>query len=68
MFFLKTKKGRRLYLEDDNTYTVCPICGKEHVVDLVDIFRDGMSDLYNVAVYCPDCARKHAADEQQSTV
>ena len=28
MFYLKTRKGRNLYIEDDNVFTTCPICGK----------------------------------------
>ena len=65
MFYLKTRKGRNLYIEDDNVFTTCPICGTEFVVDIADIFRDGESDLYGTAVFCPDCARKHAADGRQ---
>ena len=42
----------------------CPICGKEFAVDIADIFRDGESDLYGTAVFCPDCARKYAEDGQ----
>lgn len=64
MFYLKTRKGRNLYIEDDNVFTTCPICGTEFTVDIADIFRDGESDLYGTAVFCPDCARKHTADGQ----
>lgn len=64
MFYLKDKRGHKLFIEADNVFTACPICGKEHAVDLASILQDGMSDLYGTAVFCPDCARKHAADEQ----
>lgn len=54
MFYLKTKKGTKLYIEDDNVYTTCSICGKEFAVNLAEIIRDG--DLYSTAAVCPDCA------------
>lgn len=56
MFYLKDKSGRKLFIEDSNFFTVCPLCGKEHAVDLVGVLRDGISDLYGTAVYCPECA------------
>ena len=28
MFYLK-KFGFKLYIEDDNVYTTCPVCGKD---------------------------------------
>ena len=54
MFYLK-HKGKRLLIESDNVYTTCPVCGKEHVVDLQDVLGDGNGDLYGTAVYCKEC-------------
>lgn len=64
MFYVKTNRNRRIYLEENNVYTTCPICGKEHNVSIPEIFSDGISDLYGTAVYCPECAKKRAADER----
>ena len=57
MFYLK-KLGFKLYIESDNVYTVCPICEKEHRVDISEIFSDGQSDLYGTAILCPICSAK----------
>ena len=43
-------------IECDNVFTICPICGKEHVVDLQDILQDGDGDLYGTSVYCRKCS------------
>lgn len=40
IFYLK-KLGFKLYIESDNVYTVCPICEKEHRVDISEVFSDG---------------------------
>lgn len=55
MFYLKYN-GKRLMIECDNVFTICPICGKEHVVDLQDILQDGDGDLYGTSVYCRKCS------------
>lgn len=60
MFYLKDKSGQKLFIEDSNVFTACPICGKEHAVDLVGVLQDGISDLYGTAVYCPECAENRA--------
>lgn len=59
MFYLK-KFGFRLYIESDNVYTTCPVCHKEHRVDISEVFSDGQSDLYGTAIFCPICSAKHA--------
>ena len=61
MFYLK-HKGKRLLIESDNVYTTCPLCGKEHVVDLQDILGDGNGDLYGTAVYCEKCIAQRMKD------
>ena len=40
-----------LPIEDDNVFTHCPDCGREHAVDLVEIASGGDFDLYGSAVY-----------------
>lgn len=64
MFYLKYK-GKNLEIHDDNVYTCCPVCGKEHVVDLQDILSSDDGDLYGTAVYCSSCSAKHAKEIHQ---
>ncbi len=59
LFYLK-KLGFKLYIESDNVYTVCPICEKEHRVDISEVFSDGQRDLYGTAILCPICSAKRA--------
>lgn len=47
-----------LPIEADSVYTYCPDCGKEHVVDIVELACAGDFDLYGSAVYCRECADK----------
>ena len=47
-----------LPIEDDNVFTHCPDCGKEHTVDLVELASSGDFDLYGSSVYCETCAKK----------
>ena len=48
-------------IEDDGVYTICPICGKEHRVDLVELAAQKDFDLYGTSEYCQDCARQRKA-------
>lgn len=57
MFYLK-HEGKKLYIED-NVLTDCAGCGKEHPVDLWDVFESG-GDLYSTYVYCHECTVKRA--------
>lgn len=57
MFYLK-HKGTKLRIHDDNVYTICGLCGREHKVDLVDILSTGEADLYSTSVYCSACSGK----------
>lgn len=57
MFYL-LHKCKLLPIEDDNTYTRCPCCGRLFQIDLADAFDDETGvDLYGLSIYCPDCAR-----------
>lgn len=57
MFYMK-HKGTKLEIRDDNVYTICPECGKEHHVDLHDILSAEHADLYSTSVYCYDCSER----------
>ena len=48
MFYMK-HKGKKLVISEDNVFTVCPRCGREHPVDLQDILAGGEADLYTDA-------------------
>lgn len=50
MFYLK-HNGEKLEIRENNVFAVCPVCSKEHPVDLQEILHDGEGDLYGTAVY-----------------
>lgn len=54
-----TKAGEpvTLSIEDDNVFTHCPDCGKEHAVDLMGIASSGGFDLYGSSVFCEACTK-----------
>lgn len=45
-------------IEDDNVFTTCPICGKEHKVDFVELAATKDFDLYGTSAYCQGCSRQ----------
>lgn len=47
MFYIKSR-GRKINLRNDNVFTRCPVCGREHAVDIVETFRGGFADLYGI--------------------
>lgn len=55
MFYMK-HRGKKLWIEADNTYTMCPRCGKEMQVDLGDAVIEGSLDLYGTAFCCHACS------------
>lgn len=60
MFYMK-HKGDKLEITEDNVYTLCPRCGREHVVDLPAIADvPGGLDLYGTSVYCAKCSAERA--------
>lgn len=64
MFYVKHKTEDvevKAYIYDDNVYTTCPCCGKEHMVDLVEILKGGESDLFGTSVFCLECSTKAVA-------
>ena len=64
MFYIKTRlnEGTTLKSEitDENVFTICPECGKEHAVDLSEIFKGGDADFYSTQSYCPECSARRA--------
>lgn len=57
MFYLKDD-GRKMPIECDNVFTVCPECGAEVTVDLADVVTEEGLDLYGLGVYCDACGDK----------
>ena len=57
MFYLKYK-GQKLPIRHDNVYTVCPLCGREHHIDLGETarFMGEEFDLEFTHVYCGRCS------------
>lgn len=56
MFYLKTG-NEKLWIEDTNTFTMCPVCGKEIQVSLEEAVMDGKLDLYGVSFCCEKCGK-----------
>ncbi len=56
MFYMK-HNGERLFIEEDNVFTSCPKCGKEHTVDLAEILKCKDTDLYGTNVCCEECSK-----------
>ena len=62
MFYIKAKLNEnveiRVELNDDNVFTICPMCGREHSICLPE-FMDGCIDFDLVSeVYCEECSEK----------
>jgi Zn finger protein HypA/HybF involved in hydrogenase expression len=61
MFYVKatTRTGEMpIQLTSNNVYTICPVCGKDHIVDLEEIIRnkDKEFSLRKTTVLCPKCS------------
>jgi|GEM_PF-716941 len=66
MFYIKHENDGvtvKAEITDENVFTICPECGKEHAVNLQEILCAGNADLYSTQVYCHKCsvgrAKKH---------
>lgn len=62
MFYIKAKLSDGVTIKTEiteNVFTVCPECGREHAVDLVEVLRGGDADLYSTQVLCSECSAKH---------
>jgi transcription elongation factor Elf1 len=51
-------------ITDENVYTICPVCGKEHQVDLQELLTTGEADLYSTSVFCKECSEKHISEKR----
>lgn len=61
MFYIKHESDGvtvKAEITDENVFTICPECGKEHGVDLSEVFKGGDADFYSTSVYCPECSAK----------
>lgn len=70
MFYVKTKINEectiRTDITDENVFTVCPGCGKEHGVDIVDLATEcGEFDLCGTSVYCHECSVERQKAKQE---
>ncbi len=59
MFYVKTEIAEgvtiRAGITDENVFTTCPECGREHQVDLATIEE---LDLCGTVVYCGECSKR----------
>lgn len=67
MFFVKSKINEnaelRITLDYNNVFTICPMCNKEHAVDITEIFMEEEAD-FDCVVYCADCSREREKKRQ----
>lgn len=64
MFYVKSrgKNGKvyKNYLYGDSIYTICPNCGKEFPVDVVELIeKDCKFDFLGTNIYCSKCSKNH---------
>ena len=57
MFYLK-EDGKKLIIRADNVYTICPRCGREHIVDLSDATFSDEFEIEFTHVFCNECAEE----------
>lgn len=48
-------------LTDENIFSICPVCGEEHQVSIIELMQESDFDL-TVEVCCPHCAGKIKED------
>lgn len=62
MFYVKEKLGDtseiRVPICENNVFTICPICGAEVDIDLLDITKDEAFDVEGTSVLCSECSKK----------
>ena len=54
-------------VEHDNVFTVCPICGEEHQIDLTEVCGDSF-DFYGTSVYCEKCSELYRKSHETEEV
>ena len=67
MFYLLTKKGKLHEITDENVVTTCPLCGRQHHVDLVDVLNTQHADLYGTNVCCKECTLERIREYKHAT-
>ena len=68
MFYTKTTINDttiKTEITDENVFTICPECGREHAVDLQAILCGGDADLLSTSVYCAECTEKRRNADAQ---
>ena len=45
-------------INDENVFCLCPVCGREVLVNLEEVLGDEKGDLFGTAVLCEDCSRE----------
>ena len=61
MFYVKHETEEilaKINITDENVFTVCPSCGKEHQVDLQELFKGEEIDLFGTSVFCEKCSAR----------
>lgn len=61
MFYVKAEISESITLKaeiEDNVFTICPVCGVEHQVDLKEILECPHADLCSTSVYCDACSQR----------
>jgi len=67
MFYLKNN-GKKIEIQEDNVYTICPRCKKEHEVDLADTILtagENFECFDSMMVFCEDCSEERMRLEQE---
>lgn len=62
MFYVKTKLSSKAEMKTElssEAYTICPECGKEIKIDLVEAIRELPEfDFFGTSIYCKECSEK----------
>ena len=69
MFYVKSEITEGVTIQSeitDNVFTVCPVCGTEHRVDLDCILKCEHTDLYSTNVYCEECTKRREQERMQA--
>lgn len=66
MFYVKTKLSEETIITtditDENVFTRCVECGKERLVDIVNLITVSKGDfcLFSTGLYCEECSKRYA--------
>lgn len=69
MIYIKTKLDSgeevRIELTDENTYAICPRCGREHSIVLSEFFQCEGFDL-DCEIYCVKCSTERELEREHN--